>query len=144
MKRLYLTATKRVLNESAQKRLDEFNYDEPTDSEGRSADWYADMNLPIPKDLKQSEHIEFDPDTDYDEYEVDVIINLEDFTMAVDEEEYGSTIYLKSGHNIFVIQDTEDINAQIWYYNRGIIQKIKELVNKLKLTIKNGSRKFSK
>lgn len=134
MQRLFLTAIKRVLNEDAQKRLDAFDdedYDEePRDEHGRTAEFYTDLNLPIPESLKnkQSDFIKFDLEKDYDTYEIDVIVNMNDFVMVVDDEEFGSTVYLSNGNNIQILEDSADINAQIWWNTRSRWQRFKDWV----------------
>lgn len=142
MKRLFLTGIKRVLNEEAQKRLDAFededDYAEPTDENGRNAEWYQDLGLPVPDSLKRSaqEYLQFDLEKDYDEYEVDITISMKNFVMAVDHEEYGSTVYLSNGNNVEVIEDNSDINAQIWWNSRSKWEIFKENVqNKYKKVI---------
>ena len=149
MKRLFLTAIKRVLNEDAQKRLDAFDdedYDEePRDEHGRTAEFYTDLNLPIPESLKnkQSDFIKFDLEKDYDTYEIDVTVNMDDFVMVVDNEEFGSVLYLSNGSSIEIIEDSADINAQIWWNTRsrwqrfrdwaeGVYNIIKKKINKQK------------
>lgn len=133
MKILHLTTIRRVLNEAAQKRLDEFDdYDEdeePVDEHGRNAQWYEDVGMRVPQDLidKKKEFLEFDLDEDYDEYKVSVNINLDDFSMMIDNFDYGSVVYLKSGTNLEVIEETDDIYNQIKSLNKTIWEKIKSI-----------------
>lgn len=134
MKRLFLRSLKRELNEAAQKKLDEYRNqsdEEPTDEEGRTLSWFEDMNIRPPKSLldKQKqfdEGLELDLEEDYDWFEVDITINQDQFEMVEDDIEEGSIVHLKSGKYLEVIEDSGDINAQIWYNNRSTWEKIKE------------------
>lgn len=138
MKLLYLTGFKRVLNEAAQKRLDDFEdsdeYEQPKDEYGRTAEFYLDQNISIPPELKEnksSDLLKFDLEKDYDEYEIEVVVNLDQFVMCVDDEEEGCTIYLNSGHNVFVLEQAIDVTTQIWGHSRSNWEKFKEYISKL-------------
>lgn len=134
-----------MLNEEAQKRLeafeDEEGYSEPKDENGRNSEWYEDLGLPVPDSLKKlpQDYIQFDLEKDYDSYDVDITINMKEFVMAIDHEEFGSTVYLSDGSNVEVVEDNDDINAQILWNTRSrweifkewIEKKYKKVINKL-------------
>lgn len=132
MKRLFLTGIKRVLNEEAQKRLDEFDDedydDEPVDEYGRNAQWYDEAQIPIPESLKdkRKDYLQFDIENDYDAYLIDITVNEAKFVMAVDHEDEGSTVYMSNGTVIEVVEDTLEINGQIWWNNRNLWQKFSD------------------
>jgi len=149
LKKLYLTSVKRILNDAAQKRLDEFeaqdDYNSPKDDYGRDYGWYMEAGIPVPKELEDQskDYIDF-KDEDYDEFEADAIIRQSDFLMAIDDIEYGSTVYLLNGITVSVFEDAETINMQIWYndlkwYER-LKLKIEELINKLKWNKKSKTK----
>jgi len=142
LKQLFLTVEQKVLNEAAQKRLDLFeeegeDFIEPRDSSGRSAEDYDSLGLPPSKELRelektQTNSIRFDLEKDYDFYETDCIIRMSDYVMCIDDPEGGSVVYLKNGLNVEVLEESDDILAQIWYQNRSWWEKLKEFINKYK------------
>lgn len=138
MKTLHLTGIKRVLNEAAQKRLDEYHdkndYSEPKDENGMTLEKYYDLGLSPPKDLvdKSEDYLEFDLDSDYDAFEVPILINMRDFTMCIEDEEEGSIVYLKNKNNIYVLEDTDEIYSQIWWNDRTWWEKAKQKYNEIK------------
>jgi len=92
------------------------------------------MNLRPPKELEEAskssaDSIRFELDKDYDFFEVDCMIRLSDYVMSIDDAEGGSLVYLKNGLHVSVLEDTDDIVAQIYYLNRSIWEKLKEWVN---------------
>jgi len=152
LKQLYLTVEQKVLNEAAQQRLDQFedgedDYTEPRDSSGRSADDYESLGLPPSKELielekTQTNSIRFDLEKDYDFYETDCVIRMSDYVMCIDSVDGGSVVYLKNGLNVEVLEESDDILAQIWYQNRSWWEKIKEWAeNKFKQKSSGSTKK---
>jgi len=147
MKQLFLTVEQRVLNDAAQKKLDDFeasdDYEEPRDSSGRSREDYESLAMRPSKELEELEKkvvntLRFDAEKDYDYFETPCMIRLSDYSACIDDVEGGSTIYLHNNLKIEVLEDSDDVAAQIWYHSRGwwevmlekAEQKIKSIFNK--------------
>lgn len=144
MKFIYLTGLRKELNEVAQKRLDDWegeSYEEAVDSDGRSREYFENLGIKVPKEITDKEkNLDDDitfTDEDYDEFEVDVVINIEDFSMSIDTTEDTATIYLKNGMFVNTLENSSEINGQIWWITRTPWEKIqnywKELINKFKI-----------
>lgn len=150
MKFLYLSALRRELNEAAQKRLDAFedgedNYEAPKDHNGNSLEFYIENNLKAPDYLKEasknSEYIQFDLDEDYDVYQVDVIVKLDQFSMAIDDAEGGCVVYLQNATNVQVLETAEEVEFQARYHSRSNWQVI---IDYIKTEYKRIRNKFNK
>jgi len=153
MKFLYLTALRRELNEAAQKRLDEFedgedNYEAPKDHNGNSLEFYIENNLKAPDYLKEasknSEYIQFDLDEDYDVYQVDVIVKLDQFSMAIDDAEGGCVVYLENATNVQVLETAEEVEFQVRYHSRNNWEIFKDYIEVKYNRIKNKLKSINK
>lgn len=139
MKLLYLTMYRRVLNEEAQKRLDDYedeDYIEVRDEHGRTSEWYEEAGIPIPPDLLRREKemnkgLEFE-DADYDDVYAECAIRPEEITMFTGTADGDSVVYLKNGTYVNVEEDTDEIGAQLWWLNRNWWEKLKEQVTIIK------------
>lgn len=139
MKLLYLTVLQRVLTEEAEKRLDEYEeleHEELTDSYGRTAEYYSDLGIPKPAELKDKEKELEITDDDYDVIATDCVVKLDNFSMALDsvaEEDYNCTVFLLDGTFVKVAETAEEIDFQIKYLTRTKWEKFKAKIKKLKL-----------
>lgn len=123
-KYLYLTEISTIISEKGEekiKRIERGSSGIKRDSFGRSAEFYEDLNIPIPDEL-----LEEDEDGGIDdegmiqleegefEYDFnDCLIDLDDFSCAMNHNEFGSNIYLKNQFYIRVEETVEEINLQI-------------------------------
>lgn len=85
--------------------------DSNKDQYGYSKEQYEDLNIPIPKDstIKDDELQEEDLETITSK----AFFNVDDFLMVVEHEDTGSTIYLKSGHTLDVLESPKKIIKKI-------------------------------
>jgi hypothetical protein len=116
MKVIKLTGIRKELNEAAQKRLNEFEegyneFEEPKCSNGKTAEYYENLGIPIPEDLKKKmkDYIDFDEEEDYDYYNVDVFVNSDDFSMAIDDIEGSCIVFTKSGSYVAVEESAKEV-----------------------------------
>lgn len=143
MKRLHLTVLRKELTEAAEKRLEELDiYDEnPKDSNGKTREYYENLGLPVSKEITDKEKllnggIEL-TDDDYDFYETECTVNLDNFAMVIDDIEEGSSLFLSDGTFVNILEDSAEVNAQIWWLTRSKWEKFKEFISSIK-------RKFKK
>lgn len=104
--------------------------EEITDSEGRNADWYEDMNLPLPEEFLQKNKNNILPITDefFDFKEKVAFVPLENIDYIAGDFEEGCEIVLKKGDTIKSINDEIDIYLQIQYLTKQTFwQKLKQL-----------------
>lgn len=112
------------------KKMFEDSIEELTDDEGRGADWYEDMNLPIPEELKQQPSTNIFPITDefFEFKEKLAYIPVENIDYIAGDFEEGCEIVLKKGDTIKSINDEIDIYLQIQYLTKQTFwQKLKQL-----------------
>jgi len=131
------------MTEEAEKKLEAYeqeSWEEPVDNNGKNKDYYDSLGLPAPKELIEREKnidkgIEI-TDEDYHWFETECSIRLSKYVMCIDDAEEGSIIYLSNGTHVSVLEDSDDVNAQIWWLTRSRWEKIKEyfrtIVNKFK------------
>jgi hypothetical protein len=145
-KYLYLTEVVTSPNEAGEAKIKRIeNGIKPTDVNGHTIDLYIENDLRPPKELleeSEEEGISDDGMIELVEDEFDYqynncLINLDDFMMASDDGEMGATIWLKNKLTIRVDETVELINAQIWFLNRSLWDKLKEKIQLLKEKIKS-------
>lgn len=119
-KYLYLTTVKSELTEAAEKRLDELDEEyEPTCSNGRTREWYEDMNIKIPQDLLDKEKsinkgVDL-TDEDFNYTLTDSLVNLKDFVLAVDNGEScedGAVVYIRNKMTYNVVECSAEITRK--------------------------------
>lgn len=135
MKLLKLITIKTKISDKGLEKLESVGKEESVGELPKS--WYTSQNLRPPKGAEDEN--EYDEDgnlilgeDDLEEYETEMILNLEDFQRAEDEEEI-TIIYTKDGAAIMVADDVLSIYAQIQELNMSIFRK---LINKFKRTNK--------
>lgn len=124
-----ITRLSRELNEEASKRYEKFEDEvsmrfekEPTDDEGRTKQWYEDLNLPVPQDLlnksNNEDYIEFDLEKDYNIVKRSSLINynhITDVDNTEDEESFlgSSVISLTDGSKVLAEETIEEIQKLV-------------------------------
>ena len=121
-----LTRISRVLTEEAQKRLEEFEKkflkdqkSEPTDSNGKTAKWYEDMNMPVPEELKKigpESQITFE-EKDYTKEESELLCNIKE-VKYFDRGEEGTLVLFDNKAVLIVKENIEEIYTKINKLNR--------------------------
>ena len=131
---LFLTEVITVLNEKGEERLNKnSNPKKLTDDHGHSAEWYEDMNLPVPPELLNN-NTDVDDDgymslnDDEIEYEyLDTILDYSDFMKATNHTEgFGSLVTLKNMLTFRVDEDRDEIYGQILYNERGWFERLRD------------------
>lgn len=130
--RLSLTGIGEVLTEAAEKRLEKGeSYQTPTCSNGRTAEFYDDIGIPIPPDLEaklkqKDKGIELE-DTDFEAVTSDVILYEDQIKVMVTDDEF-TTIFLSDGLTITVLETSEEIDYYLDFLHRTWFEKIKDSV----------------
>lgn len=121
-----LTRISRVLTKEAQKRLEEFEKkflkdqkSEPTDSNGKTAKWYEDMNMPIPEELQKvgpESQIIFE-EKDYTKEESELLCNVTE-VKYFDRGEEGTLVLFDNKAVLIVKENIEEIYTKINKLNK--------------------------
>jgi len=136
IKLLYLTKVGIRPNEIGEKRIQNALEKEKSagKTDGMPLSFYIENNLRPPDDVEDDQsEIDEDgnitlQDHEMESFYTEAILNLEDFSMVVDDEMEGATVYTKSGAFINVEQDSDDVHAQIEYLNRGWAERVKDWI----------------
>lgn len=132
VKLLYLTSVLLVPNSEGEEKIEKVikrrkGGGEPMDDNDKSADWYRDMNIKVPKHLLDEENDEDSIDEDGNillqehemEYEfVDSVIVLSEFQSCVENQRIGAIVYLKDSSELHVEESVMEIWEQIDYLQR--------------------------
>lgn len=109
-----LTITSEVLNESAKREIKRLS-SSSLDEDGRDADWYKDMGMPVPSGLIDKEAEELIDDIMEDKSNFDkmedvmyVLPSLIEIIVAGDDKE-DTTIYLTSNKTFNVKESAEEV-----------------------------------
>lgn len=130
--RLSLTGIGEVLTEAAEKRLEKGeSYQTPTCSNGRTAEFYDDIGIPIPPDLEaklkqKDKGIELE-DTDFEAVTSDVILYEDQIKVMVTDDEF-TTIFLSDGLTITVLETAEEIDYYLDFLHRNWFEKSKDSI----------------
>jgi hypothetical protein len=130
--RLSLTGVGEVLTEAAEKKLEKVdNYTVPTCNNGNTVEFYNDLGVDIPEELleklkHQDEGIKLE-DEDYEQVTSDILIYADDIKLVVTDYE-STTIFLKGGLNVTVLESADQIDAYIDFLTRGKLEKIKDYI----------------
>ena len=129
--RLKLTGSGEALTKSAEKKLEaaEDNILEPTCEDGRTLQEYIDLGFPqekIPQDLKDR-HKQFESgvkleDDDYEEVYSDVSLYEDEILFKVTTED-KTTLFIKGGFTIDVLESCEEIDLYVDFHNLSWFEK---------------------
>jgi hypothetical protein len=126
--RLNLTGIGETLTESAEKKLEaaEDNILEPTCEDGKSLSWYEDMAIKPPKDLvdklKEFESGVKLEDEDYEEVYSNVSVYEDEILFKVTTED-KTTLFIKGGFTIDVLESCEEIDLYVDFHNLSWFEK---------------------
>ena len=131
MKLMYLNSVLVVPSEAGQKKIEKAlkknKLESKKDQYGRTKENYEDLGMEIPKELLENDEIFNGISEDGTillkdeemEYEfMDCIINLKDFSTAIDNQQIGCVIYTQQGDEIHVVEEVEDVFSYITYLTR--------------------------
>ena len=160
MKILYLNNVITIPSEEGQKRINKALEDHGSsgleevyrDEHGHTREFYEDVAGKVPRGFAQEEKdfykikmssginedgtiLLMEDEVDYDAKPC--IINLEDFSTAIDNESIGSVIYLKDGSEIWVVESSYEIGEYIEHLHRSFWQKFVEAFKFYYRKIKN-------
>ena len=155
MKILYLNNVITIPSEEGQKRINKALEDHGSsgleevyrDEHGHTREFYEDVAGKVPRGFAQEEKdfykikmssginedgtiLLMEDEVDYDAKPC--IINLEDFSTVIDNENIGSVIYLKDGSEIWVMESSYEIGEYIEHLHKNLLQKLIEQI-KIKL-----------
>ena len=119
MKLLYLTSVLAVPNELGEQKIKE-----ATEDDGGHIN-YESLGIRAPKGKPS---IDENGNIALLEHEVEYtgmgcILNIEEFSTAVDNEKLGSIIYTKDGSELWVFEDTEELSDYINYLSLSSFEK---------------------
>lgn len=119
MKLLYLTSVLAVPNELGEQKIKE-----ATEEDGGHID-YESLGIRAPKGKPTMDE---DGNIRLLEHEVEYtgmgcILNLEEFSTAVDNEKLGSIVYTKDGSELWIFEDTEELSEYIEYLSLNSFEK---------------------
>lgn len=126
--RLRLTGIGEALTKSAEKKLEEAedNILEPTCENGKNLSWYEDMAIKPPKDLvdklKEFESGVKLEDDDYEEVYSDVSLYEDEILFKVTTED-KTTLFIKGGFTIDVLESCEEIDLYVDFHNLSWFEK---------------------
>lgn len=124
-----LTGFGEILKESAEKKLEQGNSSKtPTCDNGKTAEWYEDMALPIPRELeerldKQDGVIQLE-DEDFEEIYTEIMVYSEDIKLAVTDRGL-TTVFLKDDLTITVIETAEEIDDYLSYLEMNWFDRLR-------------------
>lgn len=128
--KLRLTGVASVVTEAAEKKLEQGDsYQIPVCSNGKNAEFYDDIGIPLPPDLveklkKQEKGIEL-KEEDFEEEYSDVSLYEDDIVFMVSDIE-STTIFVKGGYTLQVIETVDEIDAFVDYMSRNGLEKIRD------------------
>lgn len=126
--KLSLTGCGSVLTEAAEKKLEtQEDYQIPTCDNGKNADWYDDMNIPLPdslvKKIKQQETGVELKDEDFEEVYSDVSLYESDILLMIEDEDLTTIFLRNSDIRLTVLETVEDIDDYISYLSLNSFQR---------------------
>ena len=125
--KLHLTGVASVITEAAEKRLEkEEDYQIPTCDNGKNADWYDDMSIPLPeslvKKIKQQERGVELKDEDFEEQYSDISIYEDEIVFKMTDSK-GTTIFVRGGYTLEVLETVDEIDDYIHYLSLNSFQR---------------------
>lgn len=100
--------------------MDSFTTNVPTDEDGKDAEWYRDLGLPVPEHLEvKNSSMMLSVDLDLEEDEIDITykktaIDKSCFAFVEENEKYGCTIYTKNSYELTVKESIEEILEKVY------------------------------
>jgi hypothetical protein len=143
-KLLVLTKVEMQPNEIGQEKIDNAVAKQREDDEdGLDEDFYDRLGI-TPRGKQKSEIIDgqmyLEPE-EMEEVMYSMILDLASFDTCEDDDLEGSTITLKNRRTFSVLEDSNEVYAQIYVLNQSWWEKIQDRITLLKIKIKN---KFNK
>lgn len=93
---------------------------EPTDENGNTAEYYTNLGLPVPDNLKSKSSMSIigqDLDLELDEIDVTykkAIIEKSEFSFLEENVKLGSTLYTKSGFEMKIEENLDEIIKRVF------------------------------
>ena len=143
--KLRLTGVSDVITEAAEKKLEkEESYQVPTCSNGKTAEFYDDIGIPLPPDLvdklkKQDKGVELSSE-DFEEEYSDISIYDDEILFKVTDSE-GTILFIKGGYTLTVLETVNEIDEYIDYMSLSSFEK---WWIGLKITVSNLFRRKNK
>ena len=126
--KLHLTGVASVITEAAEKRLEtNDNYQIPTCKNGLTEEQYRDLGVKLPEDLvekikQQEEGLPLE-DEDFEEQYSHISLYEDEIVFKVTDSE-GTTIFVKGGYTLEVLETVDEIDSYIDYQNLNCIEKL--------------------
>ena len=125
--KLRLTGVSDVITEAAEKKLEKGEtYQVPTCNNGKTAEFYDDIGIPLPPDLveklkKQDKGIELSSE-DFEEEYSDISIYDDEIVFKVTDAE-GTVLFVRGGHTLQVLETVDEIDSYIDYMSLSSFEK---------------------
>lgn len=128
--KLHLTGVSSVITEAAEKRLETSdNYQIPTCDNGKNAEFYDSIGIPLPdslvKKIKQQEKGVELKDEDFEEQYSNISLYEDEIVFKVTDSE-GTTIFVKGGYTLEVLETVDEIDEYIDFESRNWMDKIRD------------------
>lgn len=150
---IFITEVITILNEAGEKKLKEATSEAVLkDENGYTAEWFEDMGLPVPDNLKDTRpeidengFMELAPDELTYDFQ-NRFIDITDLLTVVEADEFGTVLEFKNGLSYWAEEDLFEIYARIYVTQMSWFERIKESVStffgalKDKLTNKNNGK----
>jgi hypothetical protein len=135
-KTIFLTGVGSVLTKEAEDKLFKEDVGIPRCDQGLTREQYQDLGIPeekIPQSLKDKEKaLEFgEEELETEEVFSTVVLPIDQMKLWIqdDGEDTYTTIFLKGGITVTVLEDAIEIDNYIDYVNRGWFEKLKDSVS---------------
>lgn len=132
-RRLNFTGVGEVLKKEAEERLqsEDVDYGEPKCDNGYTVEFYNDLNVDLPQELKdrlksREKGIELEDD-DFEETYSDVMVYEDEIKFYVTDIN-GTTIFLNDDISLSVLETVDDIDDYLDFINRNWLEKIRDYV----------------
>ena len=128
--KLHLTGVASVITEAAEKRLEtNDNYQIPTCKNGLTEEQYRDLGVKLPEDLvekikQQEEGLPLE-DEDFEEQYSHISLYEDEIVFKVTDSE-GTTIFVKGGYTLEVLETVDEIDEYIDFESRNWLEKIRD------------------
>lgn len=151
---LVLTKVETRPNEAGQKRIDDAVEKEKkgnsgdVEEQGLPKQWYIEQNLKPPAGLKNESEISEDglmflEPNELEEVLFEILIDLASFDTCEDDDMEGSLITLKNRRTFSVLEDSEQVYAQIYVLNQTWEERLQDriqiFINKFRRAPKDGN-----
>lgn len=132
--RLNLTGVGEVLKESAEKKLEQEDniYEVPKCSNGNTAEFYNDLNMPLPPDLVEKLKVQDNGiifgDDDYEAVTSHILVYEDQIKLVVTDDEF-TTVFLEDGITITILETAVEIDDYLDYVHRNLLEKFRDSVS---------------